>query len=278
MTAPTLSLEEFCTQLPKVELHAHINGSLSPLTMRQLVERKKDTKPELSEFAIPDSLNTIDDFFPLFRFIYQLTDDEESVKIATKNIIDEFAKDGVRYLELRTTPRKNEETGMSKSSYLDAVLSVIEQPRQDITTRLIVSIDRRNTLDEAQEVVDLALNYRSRGVVGIDLCGDVKVGLFENLRPAFERAKSNKFPLTLHFNEVEENLAEAPTLLSIRPNRLGHATFLDDFCRKTIYENEIPIELCMTSNILCKTAASVEEHHIKELLRDQHPFVLCVEY
>jgi hypothetical protein len=51
-------------------------------------------------------------FFPLFRFIYQLTDDEESVKIATKNIIDEFANDGVRYLELRTTPRKNEETGM----------------------------------------------------------------------------------------------------------------------------------------------------------------------
>jgi adenosine deaminase len=167
---------------------------------------------------------------------------------------------------------------MTKSSYLDAVLSVIEQPRQDITTRLIVSIDRRNNLDEAQEVVDLALTYRSRGIVGIDLCGDVKVGLFENLRPAFERAKSNKFPLTLHFNEVQENLAEAPTLLSIRPERLGHATVLDDFCRKTIYENEIPIELCMTSNILCKTAASIEEHHIKELLRDRHPFVLCVEY
>lgn len=50
-------------------------------------------------------------FFPLFKFIYQLTDDEESIRIATRNIIDEFAKDNVKYLELRTTPRKNDETG-----------------------------------------------------------------------------------------------------------------------------------------------------------------------
>lgn len=50
-------------------------------------------------------------FFSLFKFIYQLTDDEESIRIATRNIINEFAKDNVKYLELRTTPRKNEETG-----------------------------------------------------------------------------------------------------------------------------------------------------------------------
>jgi adenosine deaminase len=167
---------------------------------------------------------------------------------------------------------------MTKTSYLDAVTSIIEEARDDIIVKLIVSIDRRNTLEEAQEVVDLAKAFRSRGVVGIDLCGDVKVGLFENLRPAFERAKKNGFPITLHFNEVDENLAEAPTLLSIHPNRLGHATVLDDFCRNTIYQEKIPIEICMTSNILCKTVKTAEEHHIKELLNDRHPFILCVRF
>lgn len=165
---------------------------------------------------------------------------------------------------------------MTKTSYLTAVTSVLEEARDDIIVKLIVSIDRRNTLEEAQEVVDLALAFRSQGVVGIDLCGDCKVGLFESLRPAFERAKENGFPLTLHFNEVDENLAEAPSLLSIHPNRLGHATILDDFCRKTIYEEIIPVEVCMTSNILCKTVETVEDHHIKELLNDRHPFILCV--
>lgn len=52
----TTSLTEFCVQLPKVELHAHLNGSLSPATMRELVERKKAEKPELAEFRIPDAL------------------------------------------------------------------------------------------------------------------------------------------------------------------------------------------------------------------------------
>lgn len=57
----TLSLCQFCVQLPKVELHAHLNGSLSPATMRELVERKKAAKPELANFQIPDSLDRIDE-------------------------------------------------------------------------------------------------------------------------------------------------------------------------------------------------------------------------
>ncbi|KAI9262669.1 hypothetical protein BY458DRAFT_439123 [Sporodiniella umbellata] len=271
-----ISLKDFCFQLPKIELHAHLNGSLSAATMRELVERKKVVKPELSDFKIPDEL-TLDEFFPLFRFIYQLTDDEESVKIATRNVIDEFARDNVRYLELRTTPRFNVETGMTKTSYLQAVTSVIQEPREDIIVKLIISTDRRHTLEEAEEIIDLAVAFRSQGVVGIDLCGDVKQGSFENLKPALDRAKLLEFPVTLHFNEVIENLPEGPAMLAFRPNRLGHATVLDDYCRKVIYENHIPIEICMTSNLLCHTAESYEQHHIKELIRDGHPFVLCVK-
>ncbi|KAG1470136.1 hypothetical protein G6F56_002856 [Rhizopus delemar] len=270
------SLKDFCFRLPKVELHAHLNGSISPATMKELVERKKETKPKLSEFKIPENLDA-DSFFPLFGFIYELTDDEESVKIATRNIIDEFARDNVRYLELRTTPRSNAETGMTKTSYLEAVTSVIQEPRKDITVRLIVSADRRNTLEEAEEVIDLAVAFRSKGVVGIDLCGDVKQGSFENLKPAFDRAKFLEFPVTLHFNEVIENLPEGPAMLAFRPNRLGHATILDEYCRKTIYENHVPIEICMTSNVLCKTAKSYEQHHIKELIDHGHPFVLSTD-
>ncbi|CEP10833.1 hypothetical protein [Parasitella parasitica] len=244
---PGYSLELFCLELPKVELHAHLNGSLSPNTMQKLVERKKADKPELVDFKIPDSLDKIDDFFKLFKFIYQLTDDDDSVRIATRDIIDDFAKDNVKYLELRTTPRKNDET------------------------------DRRNTLDEAQEAVDLAIEFRSQGIVGIDLCGDVSVGQFEDLRPAFERAKQEGFLVTLHFNEIEENVPESHSLLSIQPDRLGHATFLDEESRNLIYEENIPIEICMTSNVLCKTVETYQDHHIKHLLRDNHSFSLCTD-
>ncbi|CAO3598491.1 unnamed protein product [Absidia cylindrospora] len=55
------NLTDFCVQLPKIEVHAHINGSLSPQTMRALVARKVDMNPELAAFEIPDSLDRIDD-------------------------------------------------------------------------------------------------------------------------------------------------------------------------------------------------------------------------
>ncbi|KAI8989996.1 hypothetical protein BDB01DRAFT_717643 [Pilobolus umbonatus] len=271
-----LNLDDFCVQLPKVELHAHLNGSLSVDTMRELVELKKDMNPELAQFKIPDSLDSIHDFFPIFRFIYQLTDTEESVAIATRNIINEFKADGVRYLELRTTPRKNNETNMTKHTYINTIVNVMQEEREDIIVRLIISVDRSNTLAEAEEVVDLALMFKEKGVVGIDLCGNVSVGLFETLKPAFERAKKHGFSITLHFNEIKENLIEAPSLLSIHPSRLGHATVLDDVSRRFIYENNIPIEVCMTSNIICKTVDKYEEHHLKDLLEHQHPFALCV--
>ncbi|KAF7730035.1 hypothetical protein EC973_002980 [Apophysomyces ossiformis] len=265
------NLTDFCVKLPKVELHAHINGSISSNTMRALVARKPNIHPSLAQFRIPDSMSKLDEFFDLFKFIYQLTDDEESMRIATNHVIDEFAKDGVRYLELRTTPR------MTKKSYLAAVLSAVNAHRDNIIVRLIVAIDRRNSLEEAQEAVDLALQFRSQGVVGMDLCGDVLAGSFDELKPAFLRAKAEGFKLTLHFNEVEQNIPEAPSLLSVHPNRLGHATLLDDTLRKTIYDNRIPIEICMSSNIISKTVATFEEHHVKDLLVENHPFVLCTD-
>lgn len=86
-----------------------------------------------------------------------------------------------------------------------AVLSVINEPRDDIIVRLIVSIDRRNTLEEAYEAVDLATKFRSQNVVAIDLCGDVSKGSFAALKPAFDKAKSLGFKITLHFNEASVN-------------------------------------------------------------------------
>ncbi|CAO3598492.1 unnamed protein product [Absidia cylindrospora] len=194
--------------------------------------------------------------------------------------MEEFAADGVRYLELRTTPRANPAKGMTKESYIDTVLTTIAtKSPATMVTKLIISIDRRNTLEEAQYTVDLALKSRDCDipVVGVDLCGDVMKGSFETLRPAFERARQQgQFPLTLHFNEVKENMHEAPELLSIYPDRLGHATLLDETSRAIIYERALPVEICMTSNVFSKTVSSYEDHHVKELLEEGHPFILCV--
>ncbi|KAI8582286.1 hypothetical protein K450DRAFT_228241 [Umbelopsis ramanniana AG] len=279
MPAFTGDLKAFCVALPKVELHAHINGSISFDTIKKLTERKKAEKPYLADYQIPEnSLDGINDFFPLFKLIYQLTDDIEAIKIVTRDVIDEFAKDGTRYLELRSTPRKYDDTDLkTKDLYVQTVLSVINQPRDDIVVKLILSVDRRNTLEEAMETVELAIKYKNQGVVAVDLCGDVHAGTFETVKPAFLKAQQHGLKVTLHFCEVPENLPEAPSLLAISPDRLGHATLLDEACRSQIYQERIPIEVCMTSNVLSKTVPKYEDHHVKDLLLAGQPFVICTD-
>lgn len=118
-------------------------------------------------------------------------------------MIDEFAKDGVKYLELRSTPRKYADTDLkTKEDYVKAVLSVINQPRDDIIVKLILSVDRRNTLEEAMETVELAIKYKNQGILAVDLCGDVHAGSFDILKPAFLKAQEHGLKITLHFCEV----------------------------------------------------------------------------
>ncbi len=89
-------------------------------------------------------------------------------------------------MELRTTPRENTVHGVTKDSYISTVLDCIDDfGRDEMSTRLILSIDRRNTPAQAMDTVDLAIKYSGRGVVGVDLCGNPAKGDVATFRDAF---------------------------------------------------------------------------------------------
>ena len=115
-------------------------------------------------------------FFPLFsNYIYRLCNDVASIKYATTTVLQEFDRDGVVYLELRTTPRSFDETGLTRARYVETVIDAIceyNASSSSMKTYLILSVDRRDTPEKAQECVELAIRYKSRGIVGVDLCGD----------------------------------------------------------------------------------------------------------
>ncbi|KAL1918040.1 uncharacterized protein VTP21DRAFT_3306 [Calcarisporiella thermophila] len=268
-------LIQFCKRLPKVELHAHLTGSLSPSTFQTLVNKHRANIPELEGFTLPEGKVKIAEFFDLFRIVNRLTADEESLRFAAQQVVQDFAADGVRYLELRTTPKIS--ANMTKEDYVRTVLSAIRTAPPNILVRLILSVDRRETLEQAQETVDIALKYKDEGVVGLDLCGHVEKGHFDIVKPAFVRAREGGLRLTVHFGEIPENLNEAESLLSVSPHRLGHATHVDPASQQIIRSQNIPIEICMSSNVLSHTVASFEDHHVKDHLREGHAVVLCTD-
>ncbi|KAH0601295.1 hypothetical protein MHUMG1_00168 [Metarhizium humberi] len=208
--------------LPKIELHAHLTGSVSRLTLHEIWKRKKasgQTDLEDPRVVMPEG-----------KHDYNL-----------QTVLQDFLADGVVYLELRTTPRST--TTMSAEAYITVLLGAIEEFESlhpQLHTRLILSIDRRHSIHTAESILDLAIRLQDTnkcGVVGIDLCGDPTArpgGEVAVFTPVFEQASRAGLGITVHFAEAEASGShdELRTLLSWNPGRLGHVIWEDEEARK----------------------------------------------
>ncbi|CAG8976878.1 hypothetical protein HYALB_00003489 [Hymenoscyphus albidus] len=218
--------------LPKIELHAHLSGSIS----RECLHEVWLQKVERGETDLPDPLiempagkhdYDLETFFPLFsKCIYNLITDLPSIRTTTLSALHSFASDGVIYLELRTTPRAIPSSNITKDLYISTILSVLHEfnTTSPMQSRLLISVDRRNTPAQAAEALALALKYKDQGVVGLDLCGDPSKGDISIFAPVFKQAKAAGLGIVLHFAEmrIKEGSEELSTLLSWNPDRVGH--------------------------------------------------------
>ncbi|KAG1760984.1 Metallo-dependent hydrolase [Suillus occidentalis] len=322
----------FLQSLPKAEIHAHLNGSIPIKTILELAQQYSPSSAQTTEVADTIEklrsgviLNDIFDFFSLMPAIYALTSTPEAVATVTRGVLQSFLNPTgddaelnspqCTYLELRTTPRMT--AHMTRERYLTVVLDEIEMyPATQAT--LIVSVDRRMSDLDVEECISLAIKMKNRGrrVVGIDVCGDPRSGDMQSFTQHLSRAKSAGLGLTVHIAEVCSNTTEdSLALLSCRPDRLGHATFLSDELKALFFEDipqpgtecdslsesalkdieamikqaESPnnarpngqykpcMEICLSSNLLCKTVASLDAHHIRYYLKNNHPVVICTD-
>mmetsp|Transcript_365 Transcript_365/g.1080 ORF Transcript_365/g.1080 Transcript_365/m.1080 type:complete len:440 (-) Transcript_365:2117-3436(-) len=205
--------------LPKIELHAHLNGSLrlatlfelhaalqpastssqssgacSPLlgssSCRTLTPPRQSSSPgreraaqssssssasptilgvvSAESFTIPtlDHCLSMQECFALFPMIHAVTTSVDVIRRIAREVIEDFAAENTRYLELRTTPRACLESGMTKRSYLEAVITELQRCNADpslrIQTRLLVSVNRAQSEADAHENVALAIEFRDR--------------------------------------------------------------------------------------------------------------------
>ncbi|XP_066256092.1 adenosine deaminase-like protein [Euwallacea similis] len=268
-------MEIFCHALPKIELHAHLNGSLSKSTLQQL----GCTEQKIFKYDCPNT--DIKRVFDLFKVAHSLTNNPTNLYIATKNVIKEFAQDNVIYLELRTTPRCGKD--MSEDEYIETVVRAImakDSPRT-IMVKLILSLDRKKTHDEQLFTLNNIIKFKKQYpniIKGVDLSGDPSKGLF--IKELFQKARNNDLFTAIHCGEIK-NFKEAREILSFLPDRLGHCTFLHPkYCDNSselwdIYKKlQIPVECCLTSNVRCLTTKSYEEHHVLEWIAESLPFCL----
>ncbi|XP_070334086.1 N6-Methyl-AMP deaminase isoform X2 [Odocoileus virginianus] len=273
----------FYSKLPKVELHAHLNGSISSNTIKKLIAKKPDLKIHDQMTMIDKGKRrTLEECLQIFQIIHLLTTSPEDVLMVTKDVIKEFADDGVKYLELRSTPREENATGMTKKTYVESILEGIKQSKEEN-----VDIDvRRGGPSVAKEAVKLAEEFflsTEDTVLGLDLSGDPAAGQAKDFLEPLLEAKKSGLKLALHISEIPNQKTETQVLLNLFPDRIGHGTFLNsseegspdlvDFVR----QHQIPLELCLTSNVKSQTVPSYDQHHFGFWYSIAHPAVICTD-
>ncbi|RYR11909.1 hypothetical protein Ahy_B04g069418 isoform A [Arachis hypogaea] len=262
---------EWWVSMPKVELHAHLNGSIRDSTLLELTKAlgEKDNR-------------SVKEVFQLFDLIRILTTDHAIVTRITREVIEDFASENVVYLELRTTPKRNEAIGMTKGSYIEAVLEGLRSvtsvdvnfiphhkedsrtlfspnngsSRKRIYVRLLLSIDRRETTEAAMETVKLALE-RSSLESSESTSPEIHLNTY---LPALKFARNQGLYVSLHCGEIP-NPKEIHQMLDFKPERIGHAICFEKEHWEILKSSKIPVEICLTSNIRTLTVRSIHVHH-----------------
>ncbi len=290
----------FCRRLPKVELHAHLNGSLRPRTIKELFARRSLLHPAevdpprppnwLGDKRLLDRGSNFDVVFDLFPLVQRLTDSPEAIQLAVRHVCEDFASDNVAYLELRSTPRAVGET-MTRENYVRALVDEIRAVNSDldISVRLLLSIDRRKSLDVARETKRLCEKFRESHpdvLVGIELSGDAAEGDARMFLPLLKETKEQGLKLSVHLAEVRGFHDETKQFLEElldSSTRLGHGTCVhpstggSEELWKCMRAKKVPVEACLTSNVFCRSVSTFAKHHVKYLAADGHPYTVCTD-
>ncbi|KAG2863828.1 hypothetical protein PC113_g5100 [Phytophthora cactorum] len=249
-------LAAYCRALPKVELHAHIHGSIRPSTLEELLQdeaKQNGTEPR----RLPKN-RSLDECFEMFGLIHQVVTSRRVLRRIVIEAVEDFAAENVKYLELRSTPRGLPRDGATRADYVDEVVSALEDCRAqrdlDIEVRLLLSINRNQPLLLAEDTVDMATKRKNEQncpfIVGIDLSGNSESpnSEFYRFEHVLERARAGGLKIAVHFAEHFDD-DESTRILNFRPDRLGHACCLPEPLYTKMLALRIPIEVCLTSNV-----------------------------
>ncbi|MFL5468931.1 MAG: adenosine deaminase [Gemmatimonadaceae bacterium] len=260
-------------QLPKAELHCHLDGSVRPDTLldlarEQRVQMPKQTPEELAAFMRVDDAQSLEDYLRRFDVTISVLQSEEALERVAYELAEDAAEDGVRYIEVRNAPILNVVQGLTLVQAIEAPLRGLRRAENDfgIIARFILCGLRQFPPADSLEMAKLAVEFKNEGVVAFDLAGGEKGNPAADHAEAFQYARQHNLAVTVHAGEGDgaESVRQAVHICGA--DRIGHGTRLIEDPELTQYVNDrrIALEVCLTSNVQTRVADSYASHPLRE--------------
>ena len=259
-------------RLPKAELHCHLDGSVRPATLIDLgreygVEMPRDDADALGDYMIVRGAASLEEYLSRFGTTLSVLQTSEALERVAFELAEDAWGEGVRYLETRYAPTLNTRNGLSLGAVIDSVVRGLERAERQygVIGRVIVTAMRNDPPSTSLEMARLAVAYRTRGVVGFDLAGAERGFPAAAHAAAFHFAQEHDLACTCHAGEGDGAQSVRQAVHDCGAQRLGHATHLidDEALVEFVSDRRIALEICLTSNVQTRAAASYESHPLR---------------
>jgi adenosine deaminase/aminodeoxyfutalosine deaminase len=255
----------FIRQLPKAELHLHLEGAVEPATLLELRQQHGDH----ATLADTEQLYRYHDF-PSFLMAFKAVSEHlraaEDYELATYRLMQCLKEENVLHAEVYVAVG----VCLYRKQDFAAIFEGLERGRargtRDFGVSLLWIFDatRHFGVEEAQKVFELAVCYQDRNVVGVGIGGDEQKAPPELFRSVYGYAEDNGLRLTAHAGETgpPESVWGA---LNLHAERIGHgftAAQDADLIEELAYR-QIPVEICLTSNLRTGVCKAIGEHPAK---------------
>ena len=258
-----------------VDLHLHLDGSLSAKAILEVARREGIELPaknerDLNQFLmVPENCKSLNEYLERFALPNLVLQSKLGLEICTLDLLERLAADGLKYVEIRMAPQLSINKGLSQEKVVKTLIKFCKKARKiGIFSNLILCMMRgTDTKEKNLETIRVAKKYLGKGVVALDLAG--AEGLFPNemFEEEFELIKENVIPLTIHAGEAAGS-ESVKSALDFGAVRIGHGIHsienekvLDELVKKNIC-----LEVCPKSNLDTKTISKYEDLPLRQFI------------
>ncbi len=259
---------DFFRQLPKAELHLHLEGSVTPETLRE-IDPSISPAEVRSRYRYQDFRGFIDSYI----WITSHLRGPDEYALALRRLVERLAADNVRYAEVNLSVGMLLWRGIPLGPIYDALAE--EARRSPVELWFIFDAVRQFGAEHGMEVARLAAERTAGRVVAIGIGGDEGAGPAECFAGVFRFAKSHGLRVAPHAGETggPESIWAA---LHAGADRIGHGirAVEDPELLRYLRDRDIPLEICISSNVATGAVAALDRHPVRRLYDAGVPIVL----
>jgi adenosine deaminase len=248
---------------PKVELHLHLDCSLSYEVVKQL-QPSVTLEEYKKSFIAPAKCTDLADYIKRAIKGFELMQTKEQLRLVTLDLFKQLKADNVAYAEIRFAPLQHTLQGLTPDQVVETVNEATEEGTKTygVDAGIILCTLRHYSEAQSMETVELAEKFKGTRVVGFDIAADEAGFPIDNHINAFQFANANRIHCTAHAGEAKGAQSIWETLKTFHPSRIGHGvrSAEDTALLSFLKANNIHLEVCPTSNVQTNVFDKIEHH------------------